>query len=90
MRLLFTFLLMVSVFYSSVQVVFYEHEARHNFVELQEMEKIRDELNEEWGRLQLEQSTWATADRIERIAVTKLNMVNPDINSIVLLAEKND
>lgn len=90
MRLLFTFLLVASVFYSAVRVVFYEHEARHNFVELQKLEKVRDELNEEWGRLQLEQSTWATADRIERLAKTKLNMVSPDINSIVLLAEKND
>lgn len=90
MRLLFSFFLIVSVFYSAVQVVFYEHEARHSFVELQELEKVRDGLNEEWGKLQLEQSTWATADRIERLARTKLNMVNPDIDSIVLLAEKND
>ena len=87
MKFLFTFLLMASVFYSSIEVVFYEHEARHNFVQLQELERARDELNEEWGRLQLEQSTWATADRIERLAVTKLNMISPEIDSIVLLAE---
>lgn len=90
MKLFFTVFLIACVFYSGVQVVFYQHEARHKFVELQELEKTRDHLNEEWGRLQLEQSTWATADRIERLATTKLNMTNPDINSIVLLAEKND
>lgn len=90
MKILFTFLLMGSVFYSGVQVVFYQHKARRNFVEMQKLEKTRDELNEEWGRLQLEQSTWATADRIERLATTKLNMINPDINSIVLLAEGNE
>ena len=81
---------MASVFYSGIHVVYYQHEARRNFVELQELEKKRDELNEEWGRLQLEQSTWATGDRIERLATTKLNMINPDINSIVLLVESND
>ena len=56
-------------------------------MELQKLELARDQLNEEWGRLQLEQSTWATDDRIERIAREKLNMQNPDTSLIVLLAK---
>ena len=33
-----------------------------------------DELQIEWGRFQLEQSTWATHWRVEKIAREKLNM----------------
>ena len=56
-------------------------------MEVQKLETTRDDLNEEWGRLQLEQSTWATDDRIERIARDDLNMKIPDIDSIMLLSK---
>ncbi|MEX2352707.1 MAG: cell division protein FtsL [Gammaproteobacteria bacterium] len=87
MRILFSFLLVSAVFVSAMQVVISQHEARKIFVELQKLETTRDDLNEEWGRLQLEQSTWATDDRIERIARTELEMNDPEIDSIVLLAK---
>ena len=44
-------------------------------------------LDIEWGQLQLEQSTWATDDRIESFARTRLGMKAPDDNSMVLLAK---
>ena len=72
---------------SAVNVVMSQHQARKIFGELQKLEMTRDDLNEEWGRLQLEQSTWATDDRIELIARSQLNMVNPAPESIVLLAK---
>lgn len=87
MKILFSFLVVVAVFVSAMQVVISQHEARKIFVELQKLEQSRDELNEEWGRLQLEQSTWATDDRIERVARTKLEMKDPETESIVLLAK---
>jgi len=87
MKVLFTSILALTVFISALQVVMSQHDARRIFVELQRLEKTRDDLNEEWGRLQLEQSTWATDDRIERIARTRLNMNSPDINSIRLLTK---
>jgi cell division protein FtsL len=80
-------LLVVAVFITALQIVMTQHQARKTFIELQKLESTRDELNEEWGRLQLEQSTWATDDRIERIAREKLNMSNPEIDSIVILAK---
>ena len=80
-------LLVISVFLSALYVVITQHQARKTFIELQKLESTRDELNEEWGRLQLEQSTWATDDRIERIAREKLDMSNPDPNSIVILSK---
>lgn len=87
MKLLFTTLLAVAVFGSAIQVVLTQHQARKTFIELQRLEQARDGLNEEWGRLQLEQSTWATDDRIERVARTRLDMDSPEFNATVLLAE---
>jgi cell division protein FtsL len=87
MKVLFSLLLAATVFISALQVVIAQHQARKFFVELQKLENIRDELNEEWGRLQLELSTWANDDRIEMIARNRLHMTDPDIKSIVLLSK---
>lgn len=87
MKILVTLVLAATVFISAVQVVVAQHHARRIFSELQKLEMTRDELNEEWGRLQLEQSTWATDDRIEMEARSRLNMVDPETNTIVLLAK---
>jgi len=70
---------------SAMGVVFSTHESRKLFVELQGLQKTRDELNAEWGRLQLEQSTWATHGRIEQIASNKLDMVNPSAGTVVIV-----
>ena len=87
MKWVATGLLAAVVFCSAIQVVYTQHESRKLFVELQELEKKRDQLNEEWGRLQLEQSTWATDDRVEEVARTKLGMHDPDMNSLVLIVK---
>jgi len=77
--------LIVAVFASALGVVFSTHESRKLFVELQGLQKVRDDLSAEWGRLQLEQSTWATHGRIERIANNKLEMVNPPPGAVVIV-----
>ena len=87
MKLLLQYGLYVVIFLSALQVVIARHEARRLFVELQALEKARDELNEEWGRLQLEQSTWAINDRVEAVARSKLNMKIPERSSVVVLAK---
>lgn len=73
------------VFTSALAVVYAQHESRKLFVELQGLQGARDELNVEWGRLQLEQSTWATHGRIEAIAREKLNMMIPPPAAVVLV-----
>lgn len=85
MNRILTVILAAVVLFSAVQVILTQHEARRTFVEIQALEKSRDRLNEEWGRLQLEQSTWTTADRIEHLANSELDMVSPEIESIVLV-----
>jgi len=86
MKFMLQVLLVVSVMASAIMVVVSQHEARRLFVQLQEFESVRDNLNEEWGRLQLEQSTWATDDRIEQLARANLRMREPAAGSLVLLA----
>ena len=62
---------------SAIAVVYARHESRMAFVELTKLEAERDELNIEFGRLQLEQATWAETNRIEQIAAGELGMVFP-------------
>ena len=70
---------------SALSVVWAKHESRKLFVTLQKLERVRDDLNVEWGRLQLEQSTWATHGRIEAVAREQLAMQLPQAESIVLV-----
>ena len=85
MKNVFLILLGTAVFFSAVKVVIARHDTRRLFVEIQNLEKDRDNLNEEWGRLQLEQSTWATDARIESVSKTVLHMIEPKIRSVTLI-----
>ena len=80
-------LLTIMVFVSAVEVVYARHQTRKLFVEIQDLEKERNVLNEEWGRLQLEQSTWATDDRVESIARGELQMKPPEMKEIILIRQ---
>ncbi|HET7127103.1 MAG TPA: cell division protein FtsL [Lysobacter sp.] len=63
---------------SAIGVVYARHEHRQLFVQLSGLEKARDELNIDFGRLQLEQATWAESNRVDQIARTKLGMKFPE------------
>ena len=80
-------ILTTMVFVSAVEVVYARHQTRKLFVEIQDLEKERNILNEEWGRLQLEQSTWATDDRVESIARGELQMKPPEMKEIILIRQ---
>lgn len=80
-------LLLLAVIGSALGVIYSRHESRKLFVELQQLNKQVDELNIEWGRLQLEQSAWSAHGRIERIAGKKLNMKLPDANEVVYIKQ---
>ena len=87
MKSIVTALLILVVFLSALAIVITQHQTRKLFVEIQELEKTRDGLNEEWGRLQLEQSTWATDDRIENMARMKLGMEDPQMKLIIMVMQ---
>jgi cell division protein FtsL len=70
---------------SALGVVYAKHESRKLFIELQDLRAERDKMNIEFGKLQLEQSTWAAHGRVERIARNKLHMTIPSTNSVVMV-----
>ena len=72
---------------SAFGVIYSKHQSRKLFVEVQQLNKQIDELNVEWGRLQLEQSAWSAHGRIERIARKKLNMKLPMADEIVYIQQ---
>jgi cell division protein FtsL len=63
---------------SAIGIVFARHEHRQLFIELTRLEQARDDLNIEFGRLQLEQATWAESNRVDQIARTRLGMKFPE------------
>jgi cell division protein FtsL len=70
---------------SAVGVVYTRHRHRVAFIELSALERARDELNIEFGRLQLEQATWAETNRIDQLARTQLGMKFPEGADVVVL-----
>ena len=70
---------------SAMALVYTKHESRKLFVELEELTTERDELNIEWGQLQIEQSTWATHGRIEQVATDDLSLVRPDATDVYVI-----
>lgn len=85
MRILAVWLLALLAFVSALGVVLVKHESRRLFVDLQRLEQARDDLNVNWGRLQLEQSTLGSQGRIESIARERLAMEMLRHEDIVLV-----
>jgi cell division protein FtsL len=84
-NILFISFLTVIIFVSSISVIYIKHSSRKIFSELNELQASRDKMNVEWGQLQLEQSTWATHGRIERIARKTIGMSVPDYQDIIFI-----
>ncbi|WP_266160333.1 cell division protein FtsL [Dyella silvatica] len=81
----FLLLLLGAVLISAIGVVWTRHESRVLFVELTRLQNQRDELNIEYGRLELEQATWAEPRRVDSEARQKIGMVNPRPQDIQLV-----
>jgi len=79
-------LLWVAALGSAVGAVWCKHRARESFVELEALNARRDNLEIEWGQLQLEQSAWSTHAFVERVASTKLHMAMPPAKEIEIIA----
>ncbi len=73
------------VIMTAVGVIYSKHLNRNEFIQLQKLEKQRDLLNEEWGRLLLEQSTWGSPSRVEQQARTRLDMIVPSADMTVVI-----
>ena len=77
--------LLILMLASAIGVVWTRHESRALFVNLTTLQNQRDELNIEYGKLELEQATYAEPRRIDDEARQKLGMLDPRPQDIRLL-----
>lgn len=78
-------LLLLLVLGSALGVVYSKYLSRKYFVGLERLRKEREQVEIEWGRLQLEQSTLATHGRVEKKARGELGMLIPDPEKVVII-----
>lgn len=67
-------LLMISILMSALILIYFKYEQRVLFARMQKLQAQEDHYYIEKGKLLLEQSTWATPARLEKIAHEKLQM----------------
>ena len=70
-------LLLAVLIACALSLVTSRHQARKLFVELERSVAAGREYETEYGQLQLEQSTWAMPQRVEKIARDELKMQVP-------------
>ena len=80
-------LLLIAVCASAIGVVYARQQSRLLFGELVRLNNERDDLKVEFGRLELEQATWASPSRIESIARGQLGMISPPASSVEMIHE---
>jgi cell division protein FtsL len=78
-------ILWIAVLLSSAGAVYCKFRARQLFIELEQLSAQRDNLDIQWGQLQLEQSAWSTHAFVESVAGKKLHMTMPAPKDIVIV-----
>lgn len=81
-----TIALWFAVLGSAAGAVYSKHRARELFVELERLNGKHDNLEIEWGQLQLEQSAWSTHAFVESVASRKLHMGTPPPREIEIVS----
>jgi cell division protein FtsL len=79
-------LLWLATLGSAAGAIWCKHRSRELFVQLEALNAHRDDLEIEWGQLQLEQSAWSTHAFVERVASTRLHMAMPPPREIEIIA----
>ena len=71
-------ILFFALMFSALGLVNAQHKARNLYIVLEQSNQVAKQLEQEYGQLQLEQSTWAMHSRIEQIAAQQMQMQVPD------------
>ena len=71
--------LLTLILLSTFAVIHSTHACRALYAQLQVLESSQWYLQEDYGRLLLEQSTWASHYRVEKVARGDLDMQAPDL-----------
>jgi cell division protein FtsL len=69
--------LVAALLATAVSIVETSHRCRQYYARLQDMQARQWNMQEQWGRLLLEQSTWAAHHRVEQLARRELQMRLP-------------
>lgn len=69
----------------ALAVVNAQHRARSIFIELENLKKEASDLEEEWGKLQLEQGTLVSHARVELLARQQLGLMSPPLDKVILI-----
>ena len=72
---------------SGIWIVEVEHRSRQLFIENEALNRELDRLQTDWGRLQIEQGTYATHSRIEALARQRLQLTVPSGDQLVVVVE---
>lgn len=80
--------LLPMVVMSALMVVYVTYQERVLFTQLQKEIHHQDKLEVEWSRLQLEQHTWSSSSRIEKLAKQKLGLQAPATEQIIFIKVK--
>ena len=78
--------LLGAIVLSALALVTSQHQSRKLYNELQLEQAAAKRFEEEIARLQVEQSTWSTPSRIERVARDRLGMRAPEVARTRVLA----
>lgn len=80
--------LVLMVMTTALAVINAKHQSRQIFVALQSLKKQHEQLDTEWGQLQLEQATWAAHGRVEDMARKQLQMVIPTADAVRIVTPR--
>jgi cell division protein FtsL len=80
-------LLAACVVASGIWIVDVEHRSRQLFIEAEALNRELDRLQTDWGRLQIEQGTYATHSRIEALVRQRLGLTVPGDDQLVVVVE---
>jgi cell division protein FtsL len=79
-------ILFFALIFSALGLVNSQHKARNLYIELERASQTAKQTEQEYGQLQLEQSTWAMHSRIEQIASQKMQMQVPDAKRVQVIS----
>jgi cell division protein FtsL len=79
--------LLLLVLVSAFATIYSTHACRALYTQLQVLESSQWYLQEDYGRLLLEQSTWASHYRVEKVARSDLGMGAPNLTRYKVVSQ---
>lgn len=81
-------LLLLVLVVCALGLVTSQHKARKLFTDLERAQSRARELDVEYGKLQIEASTWGLHARVEKVATGTLGMRTPDARHVRVVARE--